>query len=196
MVESIEKWSIELAHWYKKDWVKHLSFWNEVIGSHIGRFNSIYWNSTGACFFLCWLLECYEWPAQDWIIVQLLLIRNQVNTISLAAILGGKMHAEGTGFKQLAPTTTECSIQSLFWDHGIRPCSLSEVLLWWLSDAKLSQLLCFAIFPIFLPSLKQALYRSNTIFFKYFFTLICWLSYRVLIFIGYTSPKTVMKMCT
>ncbi len=65
-----------------KDWIEHRSFWNEVVDGHIGRSNSIHWNQTGACFFPWWFLECYELSEWDWIIVQLLLTKNQVYMIS------------------------------------------------------------------------------------------------------------------
>ncbi len=68
--------------------------------------------SLGRAFFPWWLLECNEWTAWDWIIVQLMLTKDQVYIISFAAILVGKIWVEAIGSKHSALEITECSIQS------------------------------------------------------------------------------------
>ena len=98
----------------KKYWIEHLSFRNEVIGGHIGRSNSMHWDYTRDCFFLWWLLECYECSAPDWIMVQLLLAKNQTNIISLVAIFVGQTQAGANRLQHLNPETTECSTSLYF----------------------------------------------------------------------------------
>ena len=111
-------------HWSQnKDWIEHLSLRNEVIGGHIGRANSIHWHSTRGCFFLWWLLECNECSARDWKIMQLLLAKNTGDIISLAALLEGQKQ----WLQHLSPETTDCSIQSLFWEQCASPVTCQPV---------------------------------------------------------------------
>ncbi len=62
----------------------------------------------------CW--NFYGWSARDWIIVQLLLAKNQVDMISLAAILEGQRKAQAIDVNiWIQRQQIDGSFESLFW---------------------------------------------------------------------------------
>ncbi len=116
------------SHWFQnKDWIEHLSFWNKVVGSLIGRSNSIHWDFSRASFFLK-------------IIGMLWMLSTRLNNLTpivskqyrqynfFGSQIGMPNASQSNWLQHLAAETTKSSIQPLFCDQWLIPIPSTKII--------------------------------------------------------------------